>query len=457
MNVSNPLGKAPINTLFFKYYIPALTGILSSTLHQLINGVILGQQVGKEGLAAVGLYGPVTIVFIALTLPIMTGGGILIGKNSGATQYDKVQQTFEFGTTLALVAGSCVAILTPFLTTTIATFLTGAENTVLLKNTSHYIFWQLLAMPFFFLRMIWSNFISNDNAPQISRNASLLAVTLNIVLDLFFIVVLHMGVEGASIATAISMVAAVVYQYTYIWKQKGHFSFHGFRFTLQLTEWRELLHLGTPSFASEISFSSGLLLISHYIVPYGPLAVSAFGLVNYISFLFIRLFTAAMIASLPILSFNIGARLPHRVLETFRFSFFFTITLGIVIVALGWILPDFLIDIFSSNSTIPFKKIASQAIALYFLLFFAAGPNYILSAYLQSIGKSIISTLINVLKGFVFIALFILLLPEHFGMGLEGVWLSRSLAEILTLLLVGLYTLWNKESYYTEKSILVKS
>ena len=75
MNVSSQLGEAPIRSLFYKFYFPALASILSSTLHQIINGIILGQQVGKEGLAVVGLYGPVVIVFISLTLPVMIGGG----------------------------------------------------------------------------------------------------------------------------------------------------------------------------------------------------------------------------------------------------------------------------------------------------------------------------------------------------------------------------------------------
>ena len=66
-------------------------------------------------------------------------------------------------------------------------------------------FWQLIALPFFFLLMFWGNFLSNDNAPKISRNASLLAVTLNIILDLILITGFHLGVKGASVATAISM------------------------------------------------------------------------------------------------------------------------------------------------------------------------------------------------------------------------------------------------------------
>jgi len=456
MNAANQLREAPIKSLFFNYYFPALTSILSITLHQTINGVILGQQVGKEGLAAVGLYGPVVIMFIAFILPLMVGSGILLAKNIGAANYNNAQDIFQFATSLALLFGGAVAISTPFLIKPVANFLAGSENILLVRNTSDYIFWQLVSTPFFFLGMVWGNFIRNDNAPKISRNASLIAVALNIILDLLLIIGLKMGVEGASIATVISSLASVLYLFFFIYKGKTHFNFQQFQFTLKFKEWKQLLNLGLPSFASEISFSSGLLFISHSILPYGPLAISAFGLINYLSFIFIRLFTAAMIASLPIISFNIGAKLPYRVLETLKFSLAFTISLGLAMVAIGFITSDLMITLFSGDKTDEFKQVASNAISLYFLLFIAAGPNYILSAYLQSIGKSTLSTLINILKGFVFIALFLTLLPEYFKLGLNGIWLSRSFAETLTLVLIGIYTIYRKEKYYSESVIMTR-
>ncbi|MCE6990170.1 MATE family efflux transporter [Dyadobacter sp. CY323] len=450
MRIDNELGERPIRSLFFKYYTPALISILSSTLHQVINGVILGQQVGKEGLAAVGLYGPVVILFIALALPVMIGSGILIGKNIGAKKYDLVHNIFQFATTIALLFGGIIALSAPFLIKPVANFLAGVDNATLVKNISDYMFWQLIGMPFFFLGMFWGGFIRNDNAPNIPKNASLIAVSLNIILDLVLIIGFDMGVKGASLATALSSFTSVLYLFFYIRKGRNHLSFRNFRFTLKFTEWRELLNLGLPTFASELSFSCGLLIISHRVVPYGPLAVSAFGLINYVSFILIRFFTAAMIASLPIISFNIGAKLPLRVLAIFKFSLVFTLALGSIISLLGFLLPDLLIENLMKDATAEFKQIASSGIGLYFLLFLAAGPNYILSAYFQSIGKSTISTLINVLKGFVFIALLLMILPEHLHMGLNGVWISRSFAEILTFVSVGLYTIYKREIYYSS-------
>ncbi|MDQ6478104.1 MATE family efflux transporter [Dyadobacter sp. LHD-138] len=457
MNSQNQLGEAPVKSLFFKYYIPALTSILSVTFHQVVNGIILGQQVGKEGLAAVGLYGPVVIVFIALTLPVMVGGGILIGKSIGAGNYQNAQQIFQFATTLALLFGGIIAFSSPLLIKPIADFLAGNEHSKIVDYLSDYMFWQLISLPFFFLRMFWGNFISNDSGPKVSRNASLIGVALNVILDVLLVMGLHLGVEGASIATAVSIFVSASYLFFYIRKGKNNFSFRNFQFTLKCEEWKVLVHFGLPSFASELSFSSGLLMISHSVVPYGPLAVAAFGLVNYLSFIFIRLFTAAMIASLPIISFNIGAKLPVRVLDIFKFAFSFTLVLGFIVTAVGFIVPDLLVGLVSENETDEFANVAGNATKLYFILFIGAGPNYILSAYLQSIGKSGPATSINILKGFLLIAVFMFLLTEYFKMGLNGILLSRSFAEIFTLVLVIGYTLYRKEDFFAEDAIIAKT
>ena len=453
MTKSHQLDTDPIRSLFFKYYFPALISILSVTVHQIINGVILAYAVGKEGVAAIGLFAPILTVFIAFGLSLMIGGGILIAKNIGAQNYDRVQQIFQFTTTMVLLIGGIVAFSAPFITRPLANFLAGTENTAVVSNTSAYMFWGFIWLPFFLVRMLWGNFLSNAKNPRISRNATLIAVALNIILDVLLVIVIPLGVAGASIATGISVVISLFYLFFFIRNAKGHFSFKNFEFTLMLKDWRELISFGIPSLVSEISFAIGLLLINKNLLPYGSLAISAFGLVNYLSFIFPRLFTASMVAMLPIISFNIGARLPARALEIFKFSILFTLYLGIVVFVIGLMFPLFLVNIFSGEESEEFKELAQNAITLYFALFIAAGPNYILSAYFQSIGKSALSISINLLKGAGFVVGFLFLF-EYLKTGLNGIWLIRAFSEMATLLLIGFYTLYKRENYYAAEIIL---
>lgn len=168
--------------MFFQNYRPAIISLLSSIIHQVINGIILGQQIGKDGLAAVGLYGPVVIVLVALSLPIMIGGGVLIGKSIGAGDFEKVQKVFQFATALVVLIGGCVTVSAPFIAAPLSRFLAGAANVALADKTAEYAFWQLLGLPFFFLGMIWGNFVRANGAPKVSRNASILAAGINVVL-----------------------------------------------------------------------------------------------------------------------------------------------------------------------------------------------------------------------------------------------------------------------------------
>lgn len=451
MTAANQLGEAPVKTLFFQNYGPAIISLLSSIIHQVINGLILGQQIGKDGLAAVGLYGPVVIVLVALSLPIMIGGGVLIGKSIGAGDFEKVQKVFQFATTLVVLIGGCVAISAPFTVNLLARFLVGTGDLTLVKNTADYAFWQLTSLPFFFLGMIWGNFVRANNAPKTARNASILATGVNIILDLILIVGCGMGVEGASIATSIALASGAIYLFIYIFRGNTHLSFSSFRFTLKFQQWQEYFKIGLPSFASEIAFSSGLLLINQSLIRYGSTSVAAFGLVNYLSFLLIRPFTAAMIAALPIMSFNIGAKQPQRVLEALRFSLGFTLLLGAAVTAIGLLLSDQLVALFAGEQDIVYRKTASQAMGLYFLLFLAAGPNYLLAAFLQSTGKTTLSLCVNLSKGLVLVIPALLILPGY--VGLPGIWLSRSLAEILTFILIGAYTMFYSNRYYAASAI----
>ncbi len=448
------LGKDPIRPLFFKYYIPILTSLLSITIHQVIDGAILAQYVGKEGVAAVGMFGSIITVFIAFGLTLVIGGGILIGKNIGAGNYTKAQGVFQFTTTLTILFGLILIILTPFVASDIVSLLVGNAETELFDKTLDYMFWGFMWTPIFLLRMILGNAVSHDGAPKVTRNASIFAVVLNILLDILLIIVFPLGTEGASIATGISVLLSASYLVYYINKEKGHLKIRHFKFTVKIKEWKELFNYGVPSFVSEISFSIGLLLINMRLAQFGAVAVSVFGIINYLSFIFLRLFTAAMISTLPIMSFNIGALQPNRVLGIFKFSLLFTFVLGVAVVALGFLIPEFLVRIFSGSEPEEFKKMASDSLGLFFLFFIVAGPNYIFGAYLQSIGKLLPSIILNLLKGCVLVAIPLFLLPDYLDNEEKWIWLSRTFSEIGAFLLVGFYTLNRRKLFFSDTAIL---
>lgn len=449
MAVSADLGKDPIPSLFFRYYVPALTSIMSVTVQNIVNGLLLGHYVGKEGVAAVGIYGPVITVFIAFVLALTIGGGILVARSIGAGDGAQARAVLQFGTTLALVVGLAVATSAPFVVTPLAQFLVGADHVSLVQNTRDVMLWGFIGMPVLFLRLVWGHFVVNDSGPRIARNASLMAVALNVALDFVFIIWLGWGTAGASIATALANTVSLAYLFWYIRQGRGHLHFGNFRFTLRFPEWKSLFQAGVPTLLSELSFSLGLLIISRSLVSYGASAVAAFGLVNHLSFVFLRLLTSTMFAALPVMSFNVGAKQPARVVAMLRFAMLFSVAVGGVVCGIGWLVPGALVRIFAAEATVAFESLAAGGLSLYFLLFLAAGPNYVLGAYFQTTRQTAMSIAVHLLKGIVLVMVFVWALPA-LGFGLTGMWLSRVGAEVVTLTLVGGITLLYRRRYYTQ-------
>jgi Na+-driven multidrug efflux pump len=409
--------------------------------------------VGKEGVAAVGIYGPVITVFLAFVLALTVGGGILVARSIGAGDGAQARAVLRFATTVALVAGLVVAISAPFVVTPLAEFLVGAEHVSLVQNTRDVMLWGFIGMPVLFVRLVWGHFVVNDSAPRVARNASLMAVALNVALDFVFIVWLGWGTAGASIATALANTVSLGYLFWYIGQGRGHVHFGNFRFTLRFPAWKPLLQTGVPTLLSELSFSLGLLIISRRVVSYGALAVAAFGLVNHLSFVFLRLLTSTMFAALPVMSFNVGAKQPARVVAMLRFAMLFSIAIGVVVCSIGWLVPRALVSVFAAEATVAFESLAAAGLSLYFLLFLAAGPNYVLGAYFQSTGRTTMSIVVNLLKGIVLVVVFVWLLPL-LGFGLTGMWLSRVGAEVATLILVGGATVLYWKRYHAQTVVI---
>jgi Na+-driven multidrug efflux pump len=213
--------------------------------------------------------------------------------------------------------------------------------------------------------------------------------------------------------------------------------------------------LGLPSFASEVAFAVGFIIINQSLIEYGKLEVAAFGVINYLSFIFFRFLAAVMIAMQPIISFNMGANKPDRVLAILKFCLLFALGLGCFITLLGSFTSRPLLHLFSGDASAAFYKIADPAFSIYFWLFVGLGVNNILSLYLQTIGKTLLAIVMNVARSIGLVFLFVWWLPSV--MGANGVWAAKPLAEVATVLLIGAFTLIYHKHYYSEEVLIKKS
>ncbi|MEG0583640.1 MAG: MATE family efflux transporter, partial [Cetobacterium sp.] len=138
----------------------------------------------------------------------------------------------------------------------------------------------------------------------------------------------------------------------------------------------------------------------------------------------------------PILSINYGAGLYTRVRETLRLGIKVSLVCGIFFYISLLIFRDPVILLFTRNNP-AILEITKVGFPIFFLGSIFTGLNLALGGFFQSIGNGKIASIINIMRGFVLIALGLLILPKLFGV--IGIWSAYLVCEVLTFILATVY------------------
>ncbi|MCQ2528371.1 MAG: MATE family efflux transporter [Saccharofermentans sp.] len=208
MTSGNPM------SLILKFTIPLLLGNIFQQLYNLCDTVLVGKFVGKDALAAVGSTGTVVFLLMGFTNGMVTGFTILTSQRYGAKDDDGTKKTVSTGFIL------CIAMIA--IVTTIS--LLTVKNLLILMKTptdifdNAYKYLSIICMGIF--ATVFNNYFSslvraigNSKAPLCFL---LFSASLNVILDLLFIVKFGYGVAGAAWATVISQASSAVLCFCYI-------------------------------------------------------------------------------------------------------------------------------------------------------------------------------------------------------------------------------------------------
>lgn len=225
--------------IIIAYFIPVLCSTVFQQLYSIIDTIIVGKGISDLALAAVGASGSVTFFIFGFIIGLASGMSVLMAQAFGSGDYAKLRHTITMGiitcgTVGVVVAGISMAVIRPALV---------ALNTapVILDDAVLYVMIVLIGVP---LTLSYNCLGAILNALGDSRTplvAVVIASLINIILDLFFIMVCGMGVEGAAIATLIAQGCSAVFCFVKIksipfvrltrqdWKLDFHLSASVFR------------------------------------------------------------------------------------------------------------------------------------------------------------------------------------------------------------------------------------
>ena len=258
--------------LFFS--IPLILGNLLQQLYNTADSIIVGNFVGSEALAAVGSSGSLINLLISFCMGASAGAGVVIAQYYGANDKKRVQDAVHTTLAIAVVTGAILSIVgivaSPLLLQWMGTPKEVMPNSVLYLR----IFFGGLVF-----NVIYNMAAGILNAVGNSKRSLIylaIASVSNIVLDLVFVMGLHMGVAGVAIATDISQVLSSIFILRFLTRVD-----EPYRAELKKIRWdvpmaNRIIKIGLPTGIQNMVISFSNVLIQSSVNGFGAKAMAGF-------------------------------------------------------------------------------------------------------------------------------------------------------------------------------------
>lgn len=203
--------------LIFNFALPLILGSILQQTYSLIDAAIVGKYLGINSLAAVGASTSVVFLIIGFCLGCCCGFGIPVAQTFGARDYKSMRRYISNSLWLALGISVFLMIVTSLLCHTILKQMQTPDE--IFRDAYLYLLVTFIGIPFTFFYNLLSSIIRALGDSRTPFNFLILAAVLNILLDLFCILVLDWGVMGASIATVFSQAVSAILCFIYMFRK----------------------------------------------------------------------------------------------------------------------------------------------------------------------------------------------------------------------------------------------
>lgn len=438
-------GTMDISHLFRKMFIPTLLGMVLTATITIADGIFVGRGVGSDALASVNIVAP--FFMLATGIGLMFGIGVSVvasihlSHNKTKAANINVTQAFTVSAFFMLIASALVMLFSE----SVALLLGSSER--LLPLVLEYLHWIVPFLVFNMFLSIGLFVIRLDGSPNFAMLCSAVPAVVNVVLDYILIFPLGLGLSGAAIASNLATLSGSIMILVYMTKYSKTLHFYRPKFTrtsLRLTARNTcyMVKLGFSAFLNEAAIACMMLVGNYVFMHYlNEDGVAAFSVACYCFPIVFMVNNAIAQSVQPIISYNHGIGNTNRIRSAFHLSIRTALLFGLITnLGVAGLCPQ-LTSSFLGNS-VPAYQIAVEGIPYFTCGFIFFALNIVCIGYLQSLERFRSATVFTLLRGVILMILCFFLLPYLWGV--IGIWLAVPLSELLTLLSIGVFFLFNK-------------
>lgn len=204
-------------TLILQFALPLLMGNLLQQTYNIIDAAIVGQILGADALASVGASSSVQFLVLGFCIGICCGFGVPISKSFGAGKHEEMRNLIFHAMVLTGVFAVVLTTVCALLCPQILHLLSTPED--IFPGAYQYLLVIFLGIPFTLLYNLLSSMLRAVGDSRTPFLFLAFSTVLNIILDLFCIIVLKWGCAGAAIATITAQAVSGILCFIYIRKR----------------------------------------------------------------------------------------------------------------------------------------------------------------------------------------------------------------------------------------------
>ena len=408
--------------------------MLTSSLGTLVDGLVIGNVMDTQCVAAFGLVNPLNFIFAIIGS--ILGSGMANGCAGALGRNDREQACRLFSITRIAGIGFSIAVMVIIVACIdpITVLLGAGKGTEMFANAREYLLFYVLGLPAITATKLLSSIMPLDSDRKRIVAATAVMTVVNIAGDLFCVSVLHAGLAEIALVTTVSYYAGtLVLMHHFIKKDII------FRFSYRDPNWKglfDIMRKGLPKGVSRVTSSMRGIFINRTAAAIAATAVAGFSLQSNLNYMTNAVVMGLAQSFMLVTSLYYGeenkAALKRVARAACRLELLFVGLLSLALLALAPFVAKLYLG--SNADALPAGTLSVR--------WFAAGLLFqgfciLFADYLQVTGKVFCANMVYLIEDVVLTAATVSILAEHFGMG--GLFAGISLAHVLTLLCIPVF------------------
>lgn len=427
----NRLGTAPLGGLIFSMAVPTVAAQLVNLLYNVVDRIYVGHipEQGTMALAGLGITFPILILITAFANLVGAGGSnrasIAMGQGNYLVAEKIVSNCFTMIVICSLVLS---AVFMVFKTPILIAF--GASE-VTLPYANSYLTIYLLGTFFVMITLGLNSFITNQGFAKTSMATTCIGAVLNIVLDPIFIYGLHMGVQGAALATVLSQAVSAIWVLRFLNGKKSLLQIRRCNLRLDRKIVGSVISLGMSPFVMSATECLIQFTFNNGMKTYGnDLYVSLMSIMFSVNQGVWMPLTGFCQGVQPIVGYNYGAKNYKRVWKTFYTTLTVCALFAVLLVGSILLVPQAYLGLFTDNAQL--IEMGRMPMRVFMLGMIFMGAQGACQQTFLGLGQAKASIFIAMLRKVILLWPLALILPRVMNLGVWGLYLAECISDVIS-------------------------